>query len=225
MAVVATITLTSFATIAAAAARSAELTGPAVGDLQIAERLDPPPARVRSVRIFGDSLFVGISDERYLFGATLQQSLRNGGIAVSSTVALGLNIGTTRAAIASDRASIAAADTLIVGVGTNDIFNSGGLAPASWRASIDAMVADVRAINADTRVVWVDVAFERYASRATIFNQQLDDVAAADDGFSVCPWNALISQHPEWLGGDRLHLTGQGYTERRNLILSCVGPR
>jgi lysophospholipase L1-like esterase len=222
---VATLTLMSFAAITAAAETSAELDGPAVGDLQAAARLDPPPARVRAVRIFGDSLFVGISDERYLIGPTLQQSLRDSGVTVSSTVALGLNIGTGRAAIRADPASIVAADTLIVGLGTNDIFNSGGLAPTSWRASIDALVADARAINPDIRLIWVDVAFERYATRATVFNQQLNAVAATDDGFSVCPWNALISSHPEWLGGDRLHLSGRGYTERRNLILSCVGPR
>lgn len=224
IAMVASLTLISFTAIAAAAEISAELDGPAVGDLRPAERLDPPPARVRAVRIFGDSLFVGISDERYLIGPTLQQSLRDRGIAVVSTVALGLNIGTGRAAMRADPNSIAAADTLIVGLGTNDIFNSGGLAPASWRASIDALVADVRAINPDIRVVWVDVAFERYATRAAVFNQQLDAAAAIDADFRVCPWNALISQHPEWLGGDRLHLTGRGYAERRNLILSCVGP-
>ena len=170
-------------------------------------------------------MFVGVSNSRYLVGPSLQEALGSVGWSSSTTVTVGMTLSDARLIVARSPSTVSNADVVLIGLGTNDIFNSGQAVPEAWRRSIEALGSDLRLINPDIRIVWVDIYFERVASRAALFNRELREVAAGTADFDVCPWFDLMVQHREWLGGDRLHLTGTGYTERRNLLLSCIGPR
>ncbi len=193
------------------------------GDYAQAVRLDPPQL-ARSVFVVGDSLMVGVVDSRYLNGPSLLQVLAADGVDATASVRVARTIPQATTALSSFRATIRAADTIVVGLGTNDIFNSGGITVEAWRASISAFVETVASINPTARVVWVDVSFRRVANRAVAFNSLLGTFARAGH-LEVCPWREYILAHPEWLAGDGLHLRPAGYAARRDLILSCIGPR
>lgn len=193
------------------------------GDYAEAVRLDPPQL-ARSVFVVGDSLMVGVVDSRYVTGPTLLEVLRADGVEAAASVRVGRTIPQAAIALLPYQPSIRAADTIVVGLGTNDIFDSGGLAVDAWRASISALIGTIASINPSARIVWVDVSFRRVADRAVAFNALLAAYAQAGV-LEVCPWRNDVLAHPEWLAGDGLHLRPTGYAARRNLILSCIGPR
>ncbi len=194
------------------------------GDYAVAERITPPPPPsppFASVGIVGDSLFVGITERIYLGAPTLQERLQALGSTTWAEAQVGMTMPRGEFELRRRAAALAANDTLVVGLGTNDIFNSGGMARTAWQREIRELVATARAINPNIRIIWVDVAFQRVDDRAVAFNADLRALATGLD-FDVCAWRSILLAHPEWLAGDRLHLTGAGYRARVDVIVDCI---
>ena len=227
--VVASILLIAAAVLTGSVGQRYEAEGAALRSLDIgsayapAVRLDPPDV-TRSVFVLGDSLMVGVVDSRYITGPSLLQVLAAEGVDAVSAVRIALSIPRAKALLPSLATAISRSDTVVVGLGTSDIFNSNGTTVAAWQRSVTSLIDSIRAINPTARIVWVDVSLERLAGRSVAFNALLDTLDA-EDRLGVCPWRSLILAHPEWLANDGLHLRPDGYAGRRNLILSCIGPR
>lgn len=189
-----------------------------------ARRVSPPeaPRRAETAGLIGDSLSVGITDDRYQVGPTIQSKFTADGrrmwIETSSgiTMSIGLDVARRR------RVSIGDTDVVVVALGTNDIFNSGANSRAAWQRSIEALVDTIQDANPDAVVVWVDVAFPRFSQRATAFNEVLDTEAARLDHLVVCDWAQQVDANPQWYGGDLLHLTSVGYAARREVVIGCI---
>ena|GEM_PF-5349033 len=208
---------------ASAAALRSTASHTAAGPYAAAVRLTPPRI-ARSVFVLGDSLMVGVVDGRFVAGPSILEVLRADGVDATADARVARTIPQARAGLPPFAGQITNADTIVVGLGTNDIFNSGRLNVASWQSSIANLLDAITRINPTARVVWVDVSFPRVALRAAAFNRILHSFEVTDR-LDVCPWHELISRHPEWLGSDRLHLRASGYAGRRDLILACIGPR
>ncbi len=179
-----------------------------------------PP--VREVVLIGDSLSVGVTDPRYIVGPTFQEALTAAGISNTTSTSVGLTVPLARGAVGRGETGIGAStDVVVIALGTNDVFNTGGTEADRWRAAQDLLLEAIRAAAPGARIVWVDVSFLRFQSRADVFNAVLGQ-QQTDGAIEVCPWHALIRAHPEWLGSDQLHLTGTGYAARRDLIVDCV---
>ena len=195
----------------------------ATGHYAAAARLTPPRT-TRSVFVLGDSLMVGVVDGRFVAGPSILEVLRADGVDAAADARVARTIPQAQAALATFAGQIIDADTIVVGLGTNDVFNSGGVNIASWQSSIADLLDAITRINPAARVIWVDVSISRVAFRAAAFNSVLRSFEVADR-LDVCPWRELVSRHPEWLGADRLHLHASGYAGRRDLVLACIGPR
>lgn len=187
-----------------------------------AVRLNPPQVPPSSaVGIVGDSLFVGITDRLYLGGPTLQELLEARGSTTWNAVRVGMTMPGGRSALRYRPGNVAASDVIVIGLGTNDIYNSGGMARAAWNADIVSVVDEARAINPTVRVVWVDVAFRQISERATAFNAELNALAPVLD-IEVCAWHDEMQANPQWLAGDGLHLNSAGYRARRDIVERCI---
>lgn len=187
-----------------------------------ADRTTPPTRADHAIAIIGDSLFVGISSSRYLGGPSLQTILVDSGRVTWSSVLIGQTMGPAVTVVRANRAVIAEMDVALIGLGTNDIHDSGRTAIAEWRASIERLGTELRLINPQIRIVWVDVAFRRLDHRALAFNDILADVARTVADVEICHWRQFSTANPQWLAADGLHLTAAGYRARRDIVLGCL---
>lgn len=187
-----------------------------------AVRLNPPqPPASSSVGIVGDSLFVGISDRRYLGGPSLQEKLQARGSTTWTVVKTGMTMPSSRSELRYRSGNVSTSDVIVIGLGTNDIFNAGQIARAAWGANIVNVAEEARSINPDVRLVWVDVAFRRFSDRATVFNDELNILGSQYD-IEVCAWQDELEANPQWLANDGLHLDSAGYRARRDTIERCI---
>lgn len=187
-----------------------------------AVRVAPPesPHPVRSAGLIGDSLSVGITDDRYQVGAPIQDLFAVGGRSMWTDTSIGTSISGGVDILARRADQVIASDAVVVALGTNDIV--GQADPDAWRDAIDSIVREVERSSPETVIVWVDLHFARFATRASGFNAVLRESADREPTLVVCGWNAAVSANPQWLGSDGLHLTGTGYAARRDVIVACV---
>jgi lysophospholipase L1-like esterase len=118
---------------------------------------------------------------------------------------------TARWAIDQIRARESVPRYVIVVLGSNPGHSSAGFSD-DVQTLRDALVA-----RGARRVLWIpphDVDSERYSEKVSI----LEEADKADPRLFVPDWNAIADLHPEWSGGDGLHLTETGYTELASFI-------
>ena len=188
-----------------------------------AERITPPPPPSSRVFIIGDSLTWGLTSSSVLGSSgTIQARLRGTGRVVDTNAEIGRSTWWGRQAIRSQRSTVAAADVILLGFGTNEVLDVPGLSVGQSRLEIDRMIEAVRAINPAARIVWSDVSVERLASRTANWNRALVDAAVTQAEVEVCEWRLETLNNPQWFAGDGVHLTTAGYSARREILIQCV---
>jgi hypothetical protein len=174
---------------------------------------DPEPAP-KTVTVVGDSLTV-LGDGR------LRDALSAGGWWVALDAYPGRTTGGQMATLrgAADRAN----DATVIELGTND-----ALAIAHGELSVAQADADIVAaldLFRDRCVVWVipDRDPER---RGVGAGAMVDDIvtreASRRPNLHVADQGAMLAAHPEYLVGDRVHLTGEGYSALGDLMTAAL---
>jgi lysophospholipase L1-like esterase len=111
---------------------------------------------------------------------------------------------TVRWAIDQVRQRETIARYVVVVLGSNPGFSSAGFADDVLTLR-DALVA-----RGARRIVWLpphNTDPNRYADKVAILKE--DDLK--DPRLVVPDWGAVLDQNPQWIGGDGLHLTEEGY--------------
>jgi hypothetical protein len=118
-------------------------------------------------------------------------------------------------------------------------FRAAGFDPPVWFIGVGAddvgfVGSSVAASEADIGVVLGEIGAGRDVVMATIqhpnpvwqanWNEALHNVAARDPDLHVIEWQALADQHPEWSGGDGVHLAPNGYRARSQFITAALQP-
>lgn len=166
------------------------------------DEVQPAARGAGAVSLVGDSLNVGI--EPYL-------SSKLAGWRIDNRNRVGRP---TREGVDVLReAGEALAPRVVVSLGTND--------PASATATFAVHVRDALSAAGPRRcVVWVTIA--RDGDAYTGFNEVLRAEAARRDNLLLVDWAAMVAQHPEWLTGDLVHGTDQGYARRAEAVARAV---
>jgi len=163
----------------------------------------PVPAPDRKPRggplfAIGDSLLVGAVEH-----GTLGVKLADDGWEME---AVAENGRTVRWAIDQVRLRQQIARYVVVVLGSNPGFSSAGFAD-DVQTLRDALVA-----RGARRILWIPPHHtdpNRYAEKVSIL--RMDD--AADPRLFVPDWGAVLDQNPQWIGGDGLHYTEEGYLQ------------
>ncbi len=154
---------------------------------------DTPAKRTGSLTMVGDSLNVGV--EPYL-----EEQLAGWRIEMDDEVGRGSDAGIAAlAGIGSELGSV-----VVVSLGTNDP-----------QEDPDAFRADVRELlslaGSGRCVVWATIW--RDGANAA-FNEVLADEAGANRALQLVKWHEMVEEHPEWLIGDGVHGSPEGYAAR-----------
>ncbi len=188
----------------------------------VAVRTSSGERSLDAVAIIGDSLTVGVTSPAFV-AETLQSRLLAQGrpvTLVSARVGRPLREGIE--VVEARRAEVGAADVVLVALGTNDLWGSVASSDERAAAAIAELRDAVRAVDPTTVVVWVDVAAMPVPGRAATFNRALATTAALDDRFEVCRWSEGALARPATFASDGIHLTGEGYRHRRDVMLDCL---
>jgi hypothetical protein len=158
---------------------------------------DTPSDRTGSLTMVGDSLNVGV--EPYLVN-----ELPGWRIRMDDEVGRGSDDGIDAlAGIGAELGSV-----VVVSLGTNDP-----------QEDADAFRADVRELLSLTGpercVVWATIW--RGDANAS-FNDVLIDEAHANRALRLVRWHEMVEEHPEWLIGDGVHGSPEGYAARAEAI-------
>jgi hypothetical protein len=101
---------------------------------------------------------------------------------------------------------------VVVSLGTNDP-----------RDAVDAFrddVAQVMRIAGTRCVVWATI--RRDGDAYAPFNDVLRAGAAANRNLRLVEWASMLDAHPDWLSGDGIHATGDGYRARAAAIVTAM---
>lgn len=102
------------------------------------------------------------------------------------------------------------ANVWVVALGTNDDPN-----PKTMRGYVKTVLS-----RAGTRpVLWVSVW---RSSAYTKMNRMFSRLDAKSSQLSVLRWDLFIAQNPQYLAGDKIHLTSAGYEVRGKMIADAV---
>jgi len=122
----------------------------------------------------------------------------------------------TRWAIDQVRQRTSVPRYIIVVLGTNPGFSSAGFAD-DVQTLRDALVA-----RGARRILWIPPHHpdpNRYAEKDAI----LKEADRNDPRLVVPDWGAVLDANPQWVGGDGLHLTEEGYAEFATYIRDALG--
>jgi lysophospholipase L1-like esterase len=154
---------------------------------------EPRSGRTGAVTTVGDSLNVGI--EPYL-----QQELP--GWTITGDDAVGRR--TDEGIEALEQLGAEPAPVLVVSLGTNDP-----------REDVDGFREGVRALLAlagpERCVVWATIWRD---GPDEAFNDVLADEAGDNRSLRLVEWHRMVAEHPDWLAGDGVHGTPEGYAAR-----------
>lgn len=103
-------------------------------------------------------------------------------------------------------------DILLVGLGTNDY---------RWPQHMGPMVDGVMRIANGTRVVWVGIGGR--IDHKLELNLAILGATTRWENLWYFDWDAEVTAHPEWMGGDGLHLTRETYPNRSRVIARFLG--
>lgn len=151
------------------------------------------------VGIIGDSLMLGTQP-------TIGQELSRVGCTIEFFDAA-KNRKTLEGIAALQRKDLSGIDLLLVGLGTNDF---------RWPQHMGPMVDGVMRIVGDTRVVWVGVGGR--VDNKNELNLAVLGATTRWEGLWYFDWDAEVAAHPEWMGGDGLHLTRETYPNRSRVL-------
>lgn len=140
-----------------------------------------------NVVVIGDSLTVGMRD-----AGDLQKKLTDKGFSVSlidGRVGRPL-AGEGLAQIQADKDAIAGAGTVVVALGTNDASGS----VDTFRTNVDKAIDDIRAINPNAKIYWVNFAGKMPNFKTAEFSAVLAEQATAKN-FTVVDWASVGAQY------------------------------
>jgi hypothetical protein len=162
---------------------------------------DAAATRTGSLTMIGDSLNVGV--EPYL-----AEELPGWRIQTDDEVGRGSDDGIAAlAGIGNELGSV-----VVVSLGTNDPQED----PAAFRED----VREVLSLAGPHRcVVWATIW--RDGANAA-FNEVLDEEAHANRALRLVAWHEMAAQHPEWLIGDGVHGSPEGYAARAAAIAAVA---
>ena len=154
---------------------------------------EPPASRTGSITMVGDSLNVGM--EPYL-----EEELQGWRIETDDVVGRGSDDGIAAlTGIGPDLGAV-----VVVSLGTNDP-----------QEDAEGFRADVRELlsraGSGRCVVWATVW---RGSPNVAFNDVLADEARANRALRLVEWHEMVAEHPEWLVGDGVHGSPEGYAAR-----------
>ena len=161
-----------------------------------------PMLQPGKVSLVGDSLNVGV--EPYL-----QEELKGWQIETDDVVGRSTATGIERL-----RAQAATLGSyVVVSLGTND--------PVGTVGEFGAKVAAVLAIATSRRcVVWATI--HRDGDAYEPFDDILRRASADNRNLRLVAWTAMIRSHPEWLVGDGVHASADGYKARAKAIVDAM---
>jgi murein DD-endopeptidase MepM/ murein hydrolase activator NlpD len=111
-----------------------------------------------------------------------------------------------------------AADTWIVGLGTNDAWS--GLDKSVFKEHAEKILDLARGKN----VIWVNVYIDRGRKLAVKdINEGLDELAAQYRNVRVLDYNTAVQDNLPYLASDGIHLTPEGYRWRAELYSKAIG--
>ena len=101
---------------------------------------------------------------------------------------------------------------VVVSLGTND--------PSDGSAAFRDHVAAVLRLAGTRCVVWATI--HRDGDAYEPFNAVLRDAARVDRNLRLVEWTEMVAAHPEWLAGDGIHGTPEGYRARAAAIVAAM---
>ncbi len=153
-----------------------------------------------NVVVIGDSLTVGMRD-----AGELQKKLTDKGFTVSLIDARTSRplAGEGLAQIQADKDAIASAGTVVMALGTNDAAGSAD----AFRTNVGQAIDDIRAINPNAQIYWVNLAGKMSNFKTAEFSTILAEQATAKN-FTIVDWASIGAQylpdnevHPALAGG------------------------
>jgi len=163
------------------------------------------PQLAHSVLDVGDSLSVGTAPY-------LEAHLR--GYRIVADRSLGLHASDAASVVWKRAASLQA--ILVVSAGTND---DPRIVSTFWRAVTQV----VTAAGSERCVVWPTIVRPPAVGASYDgLNRALAHVAAQHRNLVLVDWVGLVRRHPEWLAGDGVHVSVEGYRARAAAISAAV---
>jgi lysophospholipase L1-like esterase len=150
------------------------------------------------VFVIGDSVMVGAQ------GAIVAGLP---GWQVTVEAQLGLSLLGSASIVRARRAEIG--DVAVIELGAND-----GLDVGVFRQRVDAMMDALAGVPL---VIWLNQAsFE--AGRSAL-NAELSAAVGAYPNLDVVDWSSMVAAHPDFVGGDGLHLSAAGQEAMRAVVV------
>jgi lysophospholipase L1-like esterase len=169
---------------------------------------EPTVRPLQSVVVVGDSLTVGTE----IYGTTLTQSLFNAGV---TKVFVSAENGRTTSEGITELERLPIDDgAVILALGTNDV--AGGT-PEIFGGLIDQAVA---IIPKTIDIFWLNLYTDQWVSDDA-YNAKINQKANIYSNLFVMDFETFAS--PNWLEGDGVHLSPEGYIERTEFILTELG--
>jgi lysophospholipase L1-like esterase len=172
---------------------------------------------------FGDSLSVGDRDE-----GSLVPDLTAKGWGVNLIEAtVGDSVDSALSKVKANAASILSANHIVIELGTNNMSLSGSHptseSKAEFEAKIQSMIGEIRSINQNIDISWVNT----YTTKSNVYktiNAAIGGLSGSMN-YNVIDWASYATAHPE-LKFDiamGVHLDPTGYTKRAEFIAKAMG--
>lgn len=167
----------------------------------------------QNITVFGDSLTVGMKNQ-----GNLASKLTGAGWKVQSITAQGgKNIGWLRNQLnnTSVRKSVSNSDKVVIAMGTN--------IDGEPESEIKNVVSDIKKINEDIDISWVNVFTPQTSTYRTDFNTILDRVSP-ELGVGIIDWNSEASLRENYykFSNDGVHHLKQGYARKADFIIKSL---
>jgi lysophospholipase L1-like esterase len=177
----------------------------AAAGLALAAAAAPATAAERSLLVVGDSLAEGTRPyiPKELSGWTIRQSTK-----VSRHAAEGDDV--------MRRYGDGLPRVIHASLGTNDD-------PRDVDGFRSAVRSVMKVAGADRCVVWANIVRPPYGGVSYRgYNRVLADEDARRDNLLVLNWKRMVHRHPEWLAGDGVHVSADGYRARAHAVAKLV---
>ncbi len=127
--------------------------------------------------------------------------------------------GTGSAAVQADKDTIAAANTVVIALGTNG---------TSLGNPIDKVIASIKLINPNADIYWVNIAGSFNNSGVIDFNKALADKSSSD-GFTVIDWAKVVdpsgngtNDPNDLIDNDGIHPNTNGINQLTDLVVNKI---
>ena len=114
----------------------------------------------------------------------------------------------------NNASAIAASDTLLIGLGTNDLGSTG----ESITNNINTLIGTVRSQNPSIVIYWTNVYIAGSPTAQTTINQAIESIALADPNMNVIPWGTS-QEAVDYVSSDGIHPSGN-YPEMADYVVS-----